>query len=63
MEQLILIIREFLQYRDTSFMSEFNNLNSQGVPKYYSNWDEDTVVVAPTPDADLYNSVKLYLET
>jgi len=43
--------REFLQYRDTSFMSEFNNLNSQGVPKYYSNWDEDTVVVAPTPDA------------
>jgi hypothetical protein len=32
-------------------MSEFNNLNSQGVPKYYSNWDEDTVVVAPTPDA------------
>jgi len=43
--------RDFLQYRDTSFMSEFNNLNSQGVPKYYSNWDENTVVVAPTPDA------------
>ena len=32
-------------------MSEFNNLNSQGVPKYYSNWDQDTIVVAPTPDA------------
>ena len=43
--------RDFLQFRDTSFMSEFNNLNSQGVPKYYSNWDQDTVVVAPTPDA------------
>ena len=43
--------REFLQYRDTSFMSEFNNLGTQGVPKYYSNWDEDTVVVAPTPNA------------
>ena len=42
--------RDFLQYRDTSFMSEFNNLNSQGVPKYYSNWDENTLVVAPTPD-------------
>ena len=42
--------REFLQYRDTSFMSEFNNLNSQGVPKYYSNWDESRIVVAPTPD-------------
>jgi len=42
--------REFLQYRDTSFMSEFNNLGSQGVPKYYSNWDESRIVVAPTPD-------------
>ena len=42
--------RDFLQYRDTSFMSEFNNLNSQGVPKYYSNWDETRIVVAPTPD-------------
>ena len=42
--------REFLQYRDTSFMSEFNPKESTGVPKYYSNWDEDTIVVAPTPD-------------
>ncbi len=42
--------RDFLQYRDTSFMSEFNNLGVQGTPKYYSNWDEDTLVVAPTPD-------------
>ena len=42
--------RDFLQYRDTSFMSEFNNLGVQGTPKYYSNWDEDTIVVAPTPD-------------
>ena len=37
--------RDFLQYRDTSFMSEFNNLNSQGVPKYYSNWDQDTYTI------------------
>ena len=42
--------RDFLQYRDTSFMSEFNNLGVQGTPKYYSNWDENTIVVAPTPD-------------
>ena len=42
--------RDFLQYRDTSFMSEFNNLGVQGTPKYYSNWDENTLVVAPTPD-------------
>ena len=43
--------REFLQYRDTSFMSEFNPTESTGVPKYYSLWDEQKIVVAPTPDA------------
>ena len=43
--------RDFLQYRDTSFMSEFNPTESTGVPKYYSNWDENTIVVAPTPNA------------
>ena len=43
--------REFLQYRDTSFMSQFNPTNAQGVPKYYSSWDADTIVLAPTPDA------------
>ena len=43
--------REFLQYRDTSFMSEFNPTGETGVPKYYSLWDEQNIVVAPTPDA------------
>ena len=43
--------REFLEYRDTSFMSEYNPTGSTGVPKYYSYWDNDTIVVAPTPDA------------
>ena len=43
--------REFLQYRDTSFMSEFNPTGETGVPKYYSLWDEEKIVVAPTPDA------------
>jgi len=43
--------RDFLQYRDTSFMSEFNPTNAQGVPKYYSLWDDNTIVVSPTPDA------------
>ena len=42
--------REFLQWRDTSFMSEFNPTAVTGVPKYYSWWDKDTIVVAPTPD-------------
>ena len=43
--------REFLQYRDTSFLSEFNPTGGTGVPKYYSLWDEQNIVVAPTPDA------------
>jgi len=43
--------REFLEYRDTSFMSEFNPTEVTGVPKYYSLWDEQKIVVAPTPDA------------
>ena len=43
--------RDFLQWRDTSFMSEFNPTGETGVPKYYSLWDEQKIVVAPTPDA------------
>ena len=43
--------RDFLQYRDTSFMSEFNPTGATGVPKYYSWWDKEKIVVAPTPDA------------
>ena len=43
--------RDFLQFRDTNFMAEFNPTGSTGVPKYYSYWDEDTLVFAPTPDA------------
>ena len=43
--------RDFLQFRDTSFMSEFNPTATTGIPKYYSNWDETKIVVAPTPNA------------
>jgi len=46
--------RSFLEYRDTSFISEFNPTNVTGVPKYYSYWDENTIVLAPTPDQN-YN--------
>ena len=43
--------REFLEYRDTSFMSEFNPTGATGVPKYYGMWDAEKIVVAPTPNA------------
>ena len=43
--------RDFLQYRDTSFMSEFNPTETTGVPKYYGYWNESEIIIAPTPDA------------
>ena len=43
--------REFLEFRDTSFMSEFNPTGATGVPKYYGMWDAEKIVVAPTPNA------------
>jgi hypothetical protein len=46
--------RSFLEYRDTSFISEYNPTGVQGVPKYYGYWDENTIILAPTPDQN-YN--------
>ena len=43
--------REFLQKRDTSFISEYNGTGTQGTPKYYANWDEFNIIVAPVPAA------------
>lgn len=42
--------RSFLEKKDTSFISEYSKNVSNGLPKYYANWDETTIVVAPTPD-------------
>jgi hypothetical protein len=40
----------FLDVRDMTFINEYNQSNTTGIPKYYANWDEDTVIIAPTPD-------------
>ncbi len=42
--------RTFMEKRDTSFISEYNGAGSTGQPKYYANWDDASIVVAPTPD-------------
>ena len=42
--------RSYLEVRDTSFISEYNNTNATGFPKYYANWYEDTIAFAPIPD-------------
>ena len=39
-----------MEKRDTSFISEYNGDNATVLPLFYANWDEETVVVAPTPD-------------
>ena len=43
--------KEYLEKRDTSFIFEFNSTGATGVPKYYANWKEDTVIMAPAPNA------------
>ena len=43
--------RNFLEYRDTSFMSEYNPDNTTGTPIYYAMWDDFVIVVAPVPNA------------
>lgn len=43
--------KEYLEKRDTSFIFEFNSTGSTGVPKYYANWKETTIIMAPAPDA------------
>tara|TARA_R110000824_G_scaffold82267_1_gene206256 strand:- start:49 stop:708 length:660 start_codon:yes stop_codon:yes gene_type:complete len=42
----------FLEFRDNSFIKEYwPDFTETSVPKYYSVWDEDTLCIAPTPNA------------
>ncbi len=44
--------RTFLEQRDVSFMNEYWPVRtSTGTPKYWAWWDENTIYLAPTPDA------------
>jgi hypothetical protein len=43
--------RVFLEKKDTSFISEYNNDGTTGLPKFWANWDDFNIVVAPTPDS------------
>ncbi len=41
----------FLDFRDVSFIKEYwDNSTVLGLPKYYAVWNQNTFVVAPTPD-------------
>jgi hypothetical protein len=39
-----------VEYRDTGFINEYNATNAQGLPKYFSYWNENQLVLAPIPD-------------
>jgi hypothetical protein len=40
-----------LEPRDDTFITEYNSSGSSGFPKYYSMYRENSIQVAPTPDA------------
>ena len=39
----------FLEKRDQTFIAEFNPTGTQGQPKYYANYNDKNIIVAPTP--------------
>lgn len=45
--------RTWLEQKDTTFIDEYNidRTNNTGTPKYYANWDQNTMIFAPTPDS------------
>ena len=52
--------RTYLEQKDVTFMNEYwPDRASTGTPKYYSQWDENTIYVVPTPSAAFYVEVGL----
>jgi hypothetical protein len=43
-------VRLFMEPRDMTFIDEYNSTGVTGVPKYYANWNENTIEFAPIPD-------------
>ena len=43
----------FLEKRDQTFIAEFNPDGDTGVPKYYANYNDKNIIVAPTPSSAL----------
>lgn len=50
--------REWLEQRDTTYIDEYTgNRTTTGQPKFWANWDNNTLILAPTPDAQYTISV------
>jgi len=58
--------RVWLEQRDTTFMDEYSVQRSTttdtGQPKYWANWDNNTLILAPTPN-QVYTLEMWYNET
>jgi len=47
-------VENFLDFRDVSFLKEYwEDSTIIGIPKYYAVWNQNTFLVAPTPNASL----------
>ena len=52
---------EYLLYKDVAFIREaYPDRTTTGIPKYYARFDEDSFIVAPTPNSNL--TVELHYE-
>jgi len=44
--------KEFLLYKQATMLQDYTpNPATTGVPEYYADWDQDTFLLAPTPDS------------
>ena len=55
-------VRDFLEKRDTSFISEFNPSETEAAPKYYAYWDDHNIVFAPTPNSAYTIQIKYIID-
>jgi len=57
--------RTYLEQRDQTFMDEYSPIRSDtvgtGQPKYWANWDSQTLMLAPTPN-QVYTFEMAYIE-
>ena len=52
--------RTYLEQRDVTYMNEYwPDRSTTGTPKYYSQWDQNTIYVVTTPTAAFYVEVGL----
>ena len=53
----------FLLNKDTNFIrSTYPNASTEGTPKYYGLFSDDTFIVGPTPDADYVTQLHYYYQ-